>query len=140
MWPFEHLETTDANVNTVIRITGAVVAFLLLSKLMEPIIGQSTSVDMARELLGQSTRFYAASVQDGEAVFALQHISHARAYLNAARQLVSDAALERSSGIDIHVFQAAIEKQHKAVLAKLAKTCPKLNVTSSFASANGWLN
>ena len=79
----------------------------------------------ARQFVNQSVQWAAMYQQDTNPVFGLRHINYANAYLKAARNLVSDAGLERATGKDIHALEQSMRKMQQSAVASVAKSCPK---------------
>ena len=130
----------DAYARDALKMTGGLVAVLVLLKLSEPYVASIASHDeMSFSFLDQSARYYATSMQDRQPLFALQHVTYALAYLNAARHMSNDSALEHRSGMDIQAFQVAVDTQRRATMRDAGKLCPKARLRGNFVHSTGWL-
>jgi hypothetical protein len=93
----------------------------------------------ARALTREAARFATTADQDTSPLMAVLHMTYANAYLNAARQVGSDAALERACGVHVGELMNEIEDKQEAAVAQLTARCPKLRIDSSVVRATGWM-
>jgi len=130
----------DEYVGDALKITSGMIIILILVRLTEPYISRMSSTeDISQSFMDQSMRWYATSMQDKQPGFALQHITYALAYLNAARHISTDTAIERRCGTDVQAFYTAVDTQHRATMRDLGKQCPKMKMRGSFVHNSGWL-
>lgn len=113
-----------------VRVTAAVAILSVLLKACEPILSSTTDKEhaIAKSMLEQADQWYNTSLQDQNIQSKNQHISFAAAYIHAARHILSDASLERITGIDVHALQNSIESMQKVSSKDMVKQCPKLKV------------
>ena len=130
----------DDYVKDALKITGGIILILTVLRLTEPYLSHlSSTEDASQSFMDQSMRWYATSVQDKQSGFALQHITYAVAYLNAARQISTDTVIERRSGVDVQAFHAAVDAQQRVTMRDLGKQCPKIRMRGDFVHSSGWL-
>lgn len=109
-----------------VRATLVVVVALVLFKAVEPLFSGASEHELtaARSLLDEARHLHALSLQDTSPQHRAHHLAVAGAYLTAARRLVTDAALERATGVDIHQLQRVLDREQRAAAVALAATCP----------------
>ena len=56
----------------------------------------------------------------------LQHANFAITYINAAKYLMDDTALEQCTGTNIFELSQSIEKRQKSLSAQIRKKCPHI--------------
>ena len=115
-----------------IRATILIVVVLLCMKTFDPYFLDTTAKEqaIARRMLEEAKQWYTICEQDQTLYYKFQHISFATAYLHAARNVVSDATLERITKIDVHALQKSIEEKQRAYSNELSRKCPKIKEVS----------
>ena len=111
-----------------VRVTIGVLVGSLLYKASEPLFYAVTNADQiahACTFAEQAQQWLNTSLQDKNVQTKLQHVYLAAAYLQAARHLVNDATLERSTGLDVHNMQVTIENTQVLVNRDFSRQCHK---------------
>jgi hypothetical protein len=120
-----------------VRVTAVVACAIVLTKAAEPHMKRSDNDGLAKAMLTQSVKWLSHSIQDNNTSTSLQNATYAVAYLNAARDVASDAVLERLSGLDIHRLSRSIGAQQNSKTKEMNKQCPRLR--TKMPVGNGWL-
>ena len=107
---------------------GSVTGVALLSRLLHTGARTVTKEVHSKAvlLMKQALRWHAMSLQDKNPVFGMRHANYASAYLEAARSLVSDEAIQRSTSKNVQHLKQSIEKQQERMVAAMGKSCPAL--------------
>jgi hypothetical protein len=100
--------------------------------------GRSDVYKKAYDLVKQSQRWLAMSVQDTNPMFAMRHANFAAAYLEAARHLVSDESLNKMTSKNVALLASSISKQQERSVASMGKQCPK--ALPKGTTMNTWLD
>lgn len=95
----------------------------------------ATQLRVARRLVQQAMRWHEASDQDSNPLFAARHASYAVAYLNAARALLPDVALEQCTRVDVHALIGKLEVAEQARARALTERCPRANPSKRHSGA-----
>ena len=83
-------------------------------------------VKASTELVHQAAEWHRMAQQDTSPLFALRHAALAVAYLSAARLAVSDAAIQKSTGVDIHRALQTFEGYLRKRTQTIGKKCKGL--------------
>ena len=78
------------------------------------------------ELIDQATKWMNMASQDKDPLTRWQHLSYARAYLNVARHLASDAVIESASHIHVRAMSKRIDTELQNAIRTIHKSCHKL--------------
>ena len=114
------------------RTAAVVVCVLLVVAVLSRVLtgrtrtGSRETQAKAVDLMRQSLRWHAMSMQDTNPVFGMRHSNYATAYLEAARHLLSDEAIQRTVHKNVHVLKQNITKQQEHMVGLLGKQCPKI--------------
>jgi hypothetical protein len=94
----------------------------------------------AKTLIREAAQYTTVADQDTSALLALMHTTYATAYLNAARQLGNDGALEKVSGVHVGELMAMIQDKQQNSVANVIARCPEMHVDSGAIRAAGWIS
>jgi hypothetical protein len=90
-------------------------------------------------ILNSAAEWGTASQQDGNPVMKMLHASYALAYLHIARNLASDATIERVCSVRMDEFMRMLEATQSAGIQALTTVCPAVAPTGILAANTGWL-
>lgn len=79
-----------------------------------------------RILARQTIRWATASIQDSEPIVAVLHANYASGFAQALRQVASDSAIQRATGLDAQALEARVVAIQDRVTERLMARCPKL--------------
>lgn len=122
-------------------IVTSIIGFALITKIIniKPRASYSNEVlATVKNLISQSISWHNQSQQDSDPLFSFKHSIYAISYLNAARDLVSDATIQKVSGIDVHETLKSLENYQQSVSKKISKSCPIVNPKSK-SSTVSWM-
>ena len=126
------LEFSNPHVSGILQITSLFIAFCLLLKFIEPTFDNGKlEQEIAKSLMEQTIKWYKLIEQDTNTVVIYQHSNYASAYLNAARHVLNDQALERICGVNIHKLYRTIDNHQRSSSKDLTKNIPKAKHASS---------
>lgn len=78
------------------------------------------------ELVEQAMKWLNMASQDKDPLTRWQHLSYARAYLNVARHLASDAVIESASHVHVRAMSKRIDTELQNAIGNIHKSCHKL--------------
>ena len=120
-------------------IVGTVAGISVITRVVNSNPGRAHSPDLLLRggaLMKQAFEWHAQSQQDTDPLFAMRHSDYALAYLNAARSILPDHALQRLSGIDVHDTVVALEAHQNAHTGTMSKICPPSNPKKKTSSVS----
>jgi len=95
-----------------------IVIFVLILVMQNRSRGMAKSL---QKLIQQSARYATASQQDKSPAISILHANYANAYLNAAKDIGSDAQIHNSTGIDVNKFAEHIKNVQDMVTKRTAE-------------------
>jgi hypothetical protein len=98
----------------------ALLGFVVLWAISRP---SQSSDRHVRDLVKSAHMYSATAVQDTNPVFALMHANYARAYLNVARTIASDAQVEAAAGQTLEKFVASIDETENQMVTRMNSVC-----------------
>jgi len=117
----------DSDILCAAAVVGGVAALSLLSNMAGRGSSSSHSSEVVRrckDLVAQANENYKMGEQCESPLFALRFATFAVSYMNAARILASDDAIQKHTGIDVHETVRAYESMQRKMVAKVGKACP----------------
>jgi hypothetical protein len=99
----------------------AFLGILVLWAMSKP--GGASADRQVRDLVKSAHMYSATAMQDTNPIFALMHANYARAYLNVARTIGSDAQVELAAGQSLERFMGAIDDAENQMVARMNSVC-----------------
>lgn len=92
-----------------------------------------------RSIIREAVHQKSLCEQDQNPAYALMHANYAMAYISAARQLMSDWDIQRSTNIDIKEFAKQSGNTQQQALMRLGDVCPHAQSDNQYSVVANWL-
>lgn len=132
----------EADVLCAVSVVGGITGLALIAKWSGHSVSSKHSKEIltrCKDLVNQASENFKMSQQCESSLFALRYATHAVSYLNSARILVSDDAIQKSTGIDVHETVRLYENTQRRLVTKMAKSCPASAPSGQAAPSVTWL-
>lgn len=88
-------------------------------------------------LVRQTARWMIAARQDQNPLIAVMHANYATGYWYALRDIATDQAIERATGLDAVVFQRQVQAVQEEATMKALQVCPSFGPQTDLARLAG---
>ena len=122
-------------------VVASIIGLAIITKIinMKPQISHSSEIiNTIKNLINQSISWHKQSQQDSDPLFAFKHSNYAMSYINAARDIVSDSMIQKTTGIDVHETLKLLEGYQQSLSKRITKSCPIVNPKSKSSSVS-WM-
>lgn len=119
----------DRTYTEVVRVAASVVAVVLVFSMIANASDRRAHDDpdgLAADIVRQSIQWLDMAAQDTDPMTRWQHLALAKAYLNVARNIASDATIERATQAHVRALSKRIEAEMHNSVQMIHKLCHKL--------------
>lgn len=92
-----------------------------------------------KDLVKSASQWNSRAAQDTNVLIGLMNANYAMAYLNVARSIGSDAAIEEHAGVAVDELIKDLETTQTYAIQRLTSTCPSATPQGLAAVHTGWL-
>lgn len=120
------LQGDARHVRTAGMVVGVVVVLSLVTSMTDRRPSNDDPDGTAADVMKQALKWSDTAAQDNDVLMRWQHLSLAKAYLNVARHIASDVAIERASRTNVRALSRRVDEEMQATVSSLYRTCSKL--------------